>query len=84
LQNPSQANGDNLSNVRCKTSRIFRNKKMEYMKEKNYELETNSKNKNIRDLYTAINEFKKGYQHRTNLVKYENGELLADSQNVLN
>jgi hypothetical protein len=26
----------------------------------------NSKNKNIRDLYRGINEFKRGYQHRTN------------------
>jgi hypothetical protein len=25
------------------------------------ELEANNKNKNIRDLYTGINEFKKGY-----------------------
>jgi len=33
------------------------------------ELETNSKNKNIRDLYRGINEYKKGYQPRTNLIK---------------
>jgi hypothetical protein len=26
LQNPSQINGDNLKNVRCETSRTFRNK----------------------------------------------------------
>jgi hypothetical protein len=30
------------------------------------------------------NEFKKGYQPRTNLVKDENGDLLADSHNILN
>jgi hypothetical protein len=30
---------------------------------------SNSKNKNMRDLYRDINEFKKGYQPRTNLVK---------------
>jgi hypothetical protein len=35
------------------------------------ELATNSTNKNIRDLYRGINEFKKGYQPRTNLVKDE-------------
>jgi len=33
------------------------------------ELETNSKNKNIRDLYRGINDFKKGYQPRCNIVK---------------
>jgi hypothetical protein len=39
---------------------------------------------NIRDLYKEINEFKKGYQPRTNLVKDENGDLLADFHNNLN
>jgi hypothetical protein len=41
-------------------------------------------NKNIRGLHRGINEFKKGYQHRSNLVKDENGDLLADSHNILN
>jgi hypothetical protein len=40
LQNPSQINGDNLNNVRRETSKIFRNKKREYLKEKINELET--------------------------------------------
>jgi hypothetical protein len=31
-----------------------------------------------------INEFKRGYQPRNNLVKDENGDLLADSHNILN
>jgi hypothetical protein len=44
---------------------------MEYFKDKINELESNSKNKNIRDLYRGINEFKKGYQPRTNLAKDE-------------
>jgi hypothetical protein len=58
----------------------FRNKKRQYLKDKINELAINSKNKNIRDLYRGINEFKKGYQPRSNLVKDENGDLLADSQ----
>jgi hypothetical protein len=29
----------------------------------------NSKNKNVRDLYRGINEFKRGYQPQRNLVK---------------
>jgi hypothetical protein len=61
LQNPSQTNKDNLNNVRCETSRTFRNKKRQYLKEKVNGLETNSKNKNIRNLYRGINGFKKGY-----------------------
>ncbi|PNF23216.1 hypothetical protein B7P43_G02735 [Cryptotermes secundus] len=44
----------------------------------------NSKNKNIRDLYRGINDFKRGYQPSSNLVKDENGDLLADSHNILN
>jgi hypothetical protein len=37
----------------------------------------------IRDLYRGINEFKKIYQPTSNLVKDENGDLLADSHNIL-
>jgi hypothetical protein len=55
LQNPSQINGDNLQNVRRETSRTFRNKKREYLKGIINELETNNKNKQIRDLYKGIN-----------------------------
>jgi hypothetical protein len=69
-------NGDNMDNVRCEGNRTFRTKRREYLKNKMNELETNSKNKNIRDLYRGINEFKKGYQPRTNMVKVENGDLL--------
>jgi hypothetical protein len=57
---------------------------MEYLKDKINELATNSKNKNIRGLYRGINEFKRGYQPRNNLLKDENGDLLADSHNILN
>jgi hypothetical protein len=38
----------------------------------------------IRDLYRGINEFTRVYQPRKNLVKDENGDLLADSHSVLN
>jgi hypothetical protein len=48
------------------------------------ELETNNKNKTFRDLYRGINEFKKEYQPRINIIKDENCNLLADSQSVLN
>jgi hypothetical protein len=50
------------------------------MKDKIDELAMNSKNKNIRDPYRGINEFKKGYKPRSNFVKDEKGDLLADSQ----
>jgi hypothetical protein len=50
LQKPSIVIEDNLSNIRQEAGRHFRNKKMEYLKDKINELESNSKNKNIRDL----------------------------------
>jgi hypothetical protein len=84
LQDPSEINGGNLNNIRSETSRHFRNKKKEYRKHKIDELAMNSKNKNIRDLYRGINDFKRGYQPSSNLVKVENGDLLADSHNILN
>jgi hypothetical protein len=43
----------------------------------------NSKNMNIGDLYRGINEFNRGCQPRSNLVRDENGDLLADSHNSL-
>jgi hypothetical protein len=70
--------------IRRDASRHFRNKKGEYLKGKINELATNSKNKNIRDLYRGINEFKRGYQPTSNFVKDENGDLLVDSNIILN
>jgi hypothetical protein len=73
--------------MRCEASRQFRNKKREYLKYKINELAVNSKNKNTRDLYRGIKElkeFKRGYQHRSNLVEDENCDLLADSSNIVN
>jgi hypothetical protein len=84
LQDPSEINGDNLNNVTCEASRYFRNKKREYLKDKINEFATNSKNNNIRDLYREINYFKRYYQLKNSLVKDENGDLLADSNNILN
>ncbi|PNF28569.1 adenylate kinase [Cryptotermes secundus] len=52
-------------------------KKRESLKDKIDELAMNS-NKNIRDLYRRINDFKMGYKPSSNLVKDENGDLLTD------
>jgi len=42
-----------------------------------------SKIKNIRDLCGGINDFKKGYQSRTNIVKDEEDDMVADSNCIL-
>ena len=83
LQDPTQSNVDNLNNVRCDTSRHFRNKRKEYLKAKIDELETNSKVKTIRDLFRGINNLKNGYQPRTNIEQDEKGDLVADSHSIL-
>ena len=62
LQDPTQFNKGNYHNERRETSRTLRNKNRDYLKGKLSEIETNSKNKNIRDLYKGIKDFKKGYQ----------------------
>jgi hypothetical protein len=38
----------------------------------------------LRDLHRGINEFKEVYQPRINIIKDENGDVLADLQSVLN
>jgi hypothetical protein len=48
------------------------------------DLATNSNIKNIRDPYRGINEFKMGYQPRSNFAKDKNGDLRAGSHNILN
>jgi hypothetical protein len=86
LRDSNEANEYNLSNIRREASRHFRNEKKAYPKDKINELESASKNKNIRDLYRGVNEFKKGYKPRTNLVKDEGGggDLLVDFDKFLN
>jgi hypothetical protein len=74
---------DNLNNVRRVVSRHFRNKINAYLRAKIEELETNSKVNNIRDFYRGINDFKKGYQPRCNIVKNEKGDLVADTHSIV-
>jgi len=83
VQDPSQSNAGNLNNVRCTASRHFRNKRNAYLRANIEELETNSKIQNVRDLYSGINDFKKGYQPRCNIVQDEKGDLVADSHNIV-
>jgi hypothetical protein len=70
-----------LNNVRRETSRISRNKKREVSEKISINLREIVRT-NIRTLHRGINEFKKGYQPRTNKVKDENVGLLAYSQSI--
>jgi len=83
IQDPRQRKVDNLNNVKRDASRHFRNKNKAYLKAKIEELETNTKSKNIRDLHRGINDFKKGYQPKTNIVKEDKGDFVAESHRIL-
>jgi flagellar basal body rod protein FlgC len=82
LQDPNDNNIDNLNNVRSAASRHFRNKEKEYLEVKIDKLKTNSKIKNIRDLYRDISNFKKGYHPRANIVKNEKGDLVTGFHSI--
>jgi hypothetical protein len=83
LQDPNQSNVDNLNSLRYEASRHFRKKKREYLIAKINELETKYKNKNIRDLYKGISDFKNCYQPIASIVKDKKGDLVADLHNIL-
>jgi hypothetical protein len=48
-------NGVSLNDERHETIITFRNKRREYLKEKSNELETNSKNKHMKDIEEYMN-----------------------------
>jgi len=83
VQDPIQRNVDKLNNIRHKAGRHFRKKEKAYLKAKFEELETNGTLKNIRDIYRCINDFKKGYQLKTNIIKDQKGDLVADPYSIL-
>ena len=83
IQDPRQSNVGILNNVKREISRHFRYKKKAYLRDKIEELETNSKIQNIRYLYRSINDLKKGYQPRCNIVKDEKGDLVADCNSIV-
>jgi hypothetical protein len=58
LQDPNHSNVDTLNNAKCEASRHFKNKKEEYLRAKIYELQTNGRIKNIRDLYRGISDIR--------------------------
>ena len=62
---------------------ILGTKKKAYLEVKIEELETNSKINNVRGLYRGINDFKKGYQPSTTMVRDEKGDLVADPHSIM-
>jgi hypothetical protein len=79
----NQVSVDKLINLRNIISKIFRKRKGNIRTAKLMRLYLIIINK-IRDFYRDINELKKGYQPRINIIRDENGNLIADPQNILN
>ena len=69
LLEPNKINSENLDNIRRETSRVLKNKKREYLKEKINDMEVNGKNKNIIDMYQGVRVHKKVYQARANILR---------------
>ncbi|PSN38555.1 hypothetical protein C0J52_14819 [Blattella germanica] len=84
MREPNEQNSEQLCSIRRETTRFLKNKKREYLKEKINDLEINAKNRNIRELYQGIRIERKGFQARTNIIKDENGDMLADAKSILN
>jgi len=59
------------------------NKEDEHLNARIDETENNSTTRNISDLYRGISNFKKGYQPRTNILKDEKCDLVADIHSIL-
>jgi C4-type Zn-finger protein len=57
-------------------------KKKEHLKAKINDLETDSNNKSIGEIFRGVSDFKIGYQPITNIVKDEKGDK-ADSHSIL-
>jgi len=90
IHDPSQSTVDNLNNVRRDASRHFKNTKKAYLKAKIEELETNSKIKNIKNLYRGNSgckkhrsSGKKGYRPGGSIVKDDKGDLVADCHSIV-
>jgi hypothetical protein len=63
-----------------KIADIAGTKRRNLLRAKIDDLEINSKIKDIGNLYRGINDFKKSYQPRTNIVKDEKGDLVRHPQ----
>jgi hypothetical protein len=79
VQDPNRSNVDNLHNARREASEQYWKKKKEYLKAKNDETDLQIERLVPGHPY----DLKKGRNPRTNVVKDEKGDLVADSHSIL-
>ncbi|XP_018337473.1 PREDICTED: uncharacterized protein LOC108745675 [Trachymyrmex septentrionalis] len=75
---------DQFLKIRQEAHNMFKIKKRQYLKRKIEEIDENCKSSNVRGTYMGINNFRKGFQARTEMVKDENDNLVTDTTAVLN
>ena len=78
LQDPTKAQ----QYLSTQASRHLGNREKEYLKAKIDELEINSTNKHIRDLYMCISHFEKCYQPRISIAEDEKSDLVTNCHNI--
>jgi hypothetical protein len=83
IQGPSQSNVDNLNKVRRDASKHSRNKKKHTWKPKLRNLKLTVRSTISGTCIRGINDFKKGYQPRTIIVKDEKGDSIPDSHSIM-
>jgi hypothetical protein len=74
---------EQLQKISKEYKRLVRRKKREWEKEKIVEIEDNRRQKNVREMYKGINSTKKGFQSKSNTVRDEKGDLIADRDGLL-
>ena len=67
-------------NKRKEAHKIIRNKKKLYIKNVIESIEEDQKYNNTRKMYQTINQFKKGYQHKFNMIRNKKGELAMNTK----
>ena len=60
--------------------KIIRNKKKMSMKSVIESIEEDQKHYNTRKMYQTVNQFKKGYQHKFNIIRNKKGELAMNTK----
>ena len=60
--------------------KIIRNKKRLYIKNVTESIKEDQKYNNIRKTYQTINQFKKGYQHKFNMIRSKKGEVAMNTK----
>jgi len=65
---------------RKEAHKIIRNKKKLYINNVTELIEDDQKNNNTRNMYQTINQFKKGYQQKFNMIRNKKGELAINTK----